>query len=41
MLDSLDPSILRHFAGIEDPRQNAQVLDPLPEILLLALAATM
>ena len=40
MLDSLHPSILRHFARIEDPRQNAKVLYPLPEILLLALAAT-
>lgn len=40
MLDSLHPSVLRHFAGIEDPRQNAKVLYPLPEILLLALSAT-
>jgi predicted transposase YbfD/YdcC len=40
MLDSLHPSILRHFAGIEDPRQNTKVLYPLMEILLLALAAT-
>jgi predicted transposase YbfD/YdcC len=40
MLDSLHPSILRHFARIDDPRQNAKVLYPLAEILLLALAAT-
>jgi predicted transposase YbfD/YdcC len=40
MLDSLHPSILRHFARIEDPRQNAKVLCPLAEILLLTLAAT-
>ena len=40
MLDSLHPSILRHFARVEDPRQSAKVLYPLPEILLLALAAT-
>jgi hypothetical protein len=40
MLDSLHPSILRHFAGIDDPRQNTKVLYPLMEILLLALAAT-
>jgi predicted transposase YbfD/YdcC len=40
MLGSLHPSVLRHFAGIEDPRQNAKVLYPLPEILLLAPSAT-
>jgi predicted transposase YbfD/YdcC len=40
MSDSLHPSILRHFARIEDPRQSAKVLYPLAEILLLALAAT-
>lgn len=40
MLDSLHPSILRHFASIEDPRQRAKVLYPLPELLLLALAGT-
>ncbi len=40
MLDSLHPSILRHFAGIEDSRQNAKVLYLLPEIRLLARAAT-
>jgi len=40
MLDSLHPSILDHFARIEDPRQNAKVLYPSAEILLLALAAT-
>lgn len=40
MSDSLHPSILRHLAGVEDPRQTAKVVYPLPEILLLALAAT-
>jgi hypothetical protein len=35
MLDSLHPSILRHFARIEDPRQNAKVLHPLAEVLRL------
>jgi predicted transposase YbfD/YdcC len=34
------PSILSHFAALEDPRQHAKVLYPLVEILLLALAAT-
>ena len=40
MPDSLQPSILRHFASIEDPRQSAKVLYPLAELLLLAVAAT-
>lgn len=40
MSQSVHPSILSHFAALEDPRQGAKVLYPLPEILLLALAAT-
>jgi predicted transposase YbfD/YdcC len=34
-------SLLEHFAALEDPRQTAKVLDPLPEILLLLLAGTL
>ena len=33
-------SILAHFSALEDPRQRAKILYPLPEILRLALAAT-
>lgn len=40
MSELLDPSILRYFATVKDPRQSAKVLYPLSEILLLALAAT-
>ena len=40
MLDSLHPSILRHLAGVADPRQSAKVVYPLAEILFLSLAAT-
>jgi DDE_Tnp_1-associated len=40
MLASLHPSILRHLAAVDDPRQSAKVVYPLAEILLLALAAT-
>src|ERR1700692_2410193 len=32
--------LLHHFAALSDPRQHAKVLYPLPEILLLVLAAT-
>jgi hypothetical protein len=32
--------LLDHFAALSDPRQRAKVLYPLPEILLLVLAAT-
>ena len=32
--------LLAHFAALSDPRQRAKVLYPLPEILLLVLAAT-
>src|SRR5580698_9601093 len=36
-----DPlSLLAHFAALEDPRQHAKVLYPLPEIMLLVLSAT-
>jgi predicted transposase YbfD/YdcC len=35
------PSLLDHFAVLEDPRQAAKVLYPLPEILLLLLCATL
>ena len=34
-------SLLDHFAALEDPRQQAKVLYPLPEILLLLLCATL
>jgi hypothetical protein len=36
-----DASLLAHFAALEDPRQVAKVLYPLPEILLLLLSATL
>src|ERR1700759_2525113 len=35
------PSLLDHFAALEDPRQAAKVLYPLPEIMLLLLCATL
>ena len=31
------PFLLDHFSALEDPRQQAKVLYPLPEILLLLL----
>ena len=34
-------SLLAQFAALQDPRQTAKVLYPLPEILLLVLAATL
>jgi len=34
-------SLLDHFAALDDPRQAAKVLYPLPEILLLLLSATL
>src|SRR3954451_7050850 len=34
-------ALLDHFAALEDPRQAAKVLHPLPEILLLLLGATL
>ncbi len=33
--------LLDHVAALEDPRQAAKVLHPLPEILLLLLGATL
>ena len=35
------PSLLDRFSALEDPRQRAKVLYPLPEILLLLLCATL
>jgi len=35
------PFLLDHFSALEDPRQQAKVLYPLPEILLLLLCATL
>jgi len=35
------PGILDHFSALEDPRQAWKVIYPLPEILLLILAATL
>jgi hypothetical protein len=34
-------SMLEHFSALRDPRQIAKVVHPLPEILLLVLAATL
>src|SRR4051794_15648667 len=34
-------ALLDHFAALQDPRQAAKVLHPLPEILLLLLGATL
>jgi predicted transposase YbfD/YdcC len=33
--------LLDHFAALKDPRQNAKILYPLPELLLLVLSATL
>jgi hypothetical protein len=33
--------LLDHFAALEDPRQAAKVLYPVPEIILLLLCATL
>jgi predicted transposase YbfD/YdcC len=35
------PSLIDHFSALEDPRQAWKVIYPLPEILLLALCATL
>ncbi len=35
------PSLLAHFSALSDPRQAWRVVYPLPEILLLVLAATL
>jgi predicted transposase YbfD/YdcC len=40
MAIAVNVSLLDHFAALSDPRQHAKVLYPLPEILLLVLAAT-
>ena len=34
------PSLIDHFAALDDPRQSWKVLFPLPEVLLLVLCAT-
>ena len=34
-------ALLDHFSGLDDPRQQAKVLYPLPEIVLLLLCATL
>ena len=33
------PSLIEHFAALEDPRQSWKVLFPLPEVLLVVLCA--
>ena len=40
-MDRPAASLLDHFSALEDPRQTAKVLYPLPEILLLLLCATL
>lgn len=35
------PSLIEHFAALEDPRQSWKVVYPLPEILLLVLCGTL
>jgi hypothetical protein len=35
------PSLVEHFAALEDPRQSWKVLFPLPEVLLLVLCGTL
>lgn len=35
------PSLLEHFAALQDPRQSWKVLFPLPEVLLVVLCATL
>ncbi len=35
------PSLIDHFAALDDPRQSWKVLFPLPEILLLVLCGTL
>ena len=35
------PSLIDHFAALDDPRQSWKVLFPLPEVLLLVLCATL
>lgn len=38
--DREEIALLRHFAKLEEPRQSAKVLYPLPEIVLLVVSAT-
>lgn len=38
---STSKALVEHFSALEDPRQQAKVLYPLPEILLLLLCATL
>ena len=35
------PSLIEHFAALEDPRQSWKVLFPLPEVVLLVLCGTL
>ena len=35
------PSLIEHFAALDDPRQSWKVLFPLPEVLLLVLCGTL
>ena len=35
------PSLIDHFSALADPRQACKVIYPLPEVLLLALCATL
>ncbi len=35
------PALVEHFSALDDPRQQAKVLYPLPEIVLLLLCATL
>lgn len=35
------PSLIEHFAALEDPRQSWKVLFPLPEVLLVVLCGTL
>jgi predicted transposase YbfD/YdcC len=41
MPEPIGRSLLDHFSALKDPRQQAKVLYPLPEILLLLLCATL
>lgn len=41
MAAPVTPSLIEHFAALEDPRQSWKVLYPLPEVLLLVLCGTL
>ena len=41
MEETSSKALLDHFSALEDPRQQAKVLYPLPEIVLLLLSATL